>query len=107
MRGGFPQNPRYPRDQPAPGMAPPVMMQSSQELSASMLASATPEVQKQILGERLYPMVFKENAKLAAKITGMFLEMETSEILTLLEMPSELHNKVQEALQVLEQTNLA
>jgi polyadenylate-binding protein len=105
MRGP-PQN-RYPRDQqPVQGMVPPVMMQS-QELSASMLAAATPEVQKQILGERLYPLVFKENPKLAAKITGMFLEMETSEILTLLEMPAELHSKVQEALQVLEQTNLA
>jgi polyadenylate-binding protein len=105
MRGGVPQN-RYPREQPQQVMPPQTMM-PSQELSASMLASATPEVQKQILGERLYPLVFKENQKLAAKITGMFLEMETSEILTLLEMPSELHSKIQEALLVLEQTNLA
>ncbi len=81
------------------------MMPAPTELSASMLANATPEVQKQILGERLYPLVYKENPKMAAKITGMFLEMETSEILTLLETPVELHNKVQEALQVLEQTN--
>jgi polyadenylate-binding protein len=100
------QNRGYPRDQQVPGAMPPqVMMQQPQELSASMLAAATPEVQKQILGERLYPLVFKENQKLAAKITGMFLEMETSEILTLLEMPAELHNKVQEALQVLDQTS--
>jgi len=101
MRGGAPQT-RYPRDQGMPQQ--PMMMQQPAELSASMLASASPEVQKQILGERLYPLVFKENPKLAAKITGMFLEMETSEILSLLEMPSELHSKVQEAMQVLEST---
>lgn len=98
MRGA-PQ-PRYPREQ-VPQQ--PMMMQAPIELSASMLANASPEVQKQILGEKLYPLVFKENPKHAAKITGMFLEMETSEILSLLEMPAELHSKVQEALQVLEQ----
>jgi polyadenylate-binding protein len=100
---GAPQGARYPREQGMPQM--PMMMQPPQELSASMLASASPEVQKQILGERLYPLVFKENPKLASKITGMFLEMETSEILSLLEVPSELRGKVQEAMAVLEQTN--
>jgi polyadenylate-binding protein len=103
--GGVPQN-RYPREH-QPVMQPPMMMPPHQELSASMLASATPEMQKQILGERLYPLVSKENEKHAAKITGMFLEMEISEILTLLEMPAELSNKVREAMAVLEQTGQA
>jgi polyadenylate-binding protein len=97
-RGGMPQQGRFPQQRE---MMP---QQQQPELSASMLASATPEMQKQILGERLYPLVYKEQQKFAAKITGMFLEMDTSEILTLLEMPSELHNKVAEAMLVLEQT---
>ena len=85
-------------------MNAPVMM-PPQELSAPMLANASPEMQKQILGERLYPLVFKENPKMAAKITGMFLEMDTTEILTLLEMPTELSAKITEAMSVLESTN--
>jgi polyadenylate-binding protein len=103
MRGGMQQmggQPRYPREQqPIP------QQMGSQELSSSMLASATPEMQKQILGERLYPLVYAENPKLAAKITGMFLEMETSEILQLLEATGELKNKVSEAMRVLEQAD--
>ncbi len=53
----------------------------------------------------MYPLVYAENPKLAAKITGMFLEMETSEILQLLEAPAELKNKVTEAMRVLEQAD--
>jgi polyadenylate-binding protein len=103
FRGAGPQR-GYGRggEQAPPGAVQAPVMVPPQELSAPMLANATPEMQKQILGERLYPLVYKENPKLAAKITGMFLEMETSEILTLLEMPSELSNKIQEAMQVLE-----
>lgn len=113
-RGGFrgaPQQQRYAgpgRDQPqqpnAAGVMPAPVMLPPQELSAPMLANASPQEQKQILGERLYPLVYKEHPKLAAKMTGMFLEMETSEILALLEMPSELQSKISEALEVLEST---
>jgi len=94
MRGG--PNPRYQRDQPQaqPG-----------ELSAAMLANASPEMQKQILGERLYPLVFNKQPELAAKITGMFLEMDTAEILTLLDSQNELDSKIQEALVVLQSAN--
>jgi len=91
MRGG--PNPRYQRDQP---------QSQSGELSAAMLANASPEMQKQILGERLYPLVFSKQPDLAAKITGMFLEMETAEILTLLDSQNELDSKIQEALVVLQ-----
>ncbi|KAA8516633.1 hypothetical protein F0562_016861 [Nyssa sinensis] len=57
--------------------------------------------QKQILGERLYPLVQKNKPDLAAKITGMLLEMDNSELLLLLESPESLTAKVEEAVQVL------
>jgi len=71
------------------------------ELTASMLASATPEMQKQMLGERLFPLIQQSQPELAAKITGMLLEMEVAEILTLLDSQSELQAKIQEAIDVL------
>ncbi|XP_038905827.1 polyadenylate-binding protein 7 [Benincasa hispida] len=74
--------------------------QGSQILS-SMLASSPPDQQKQILGEHLYPLVQKRKPDLAAKITGMLLEMDNSELLLLLESPESLAAKVEEAVQVL------
>lgn len=102
QRGGKPAmrgqgGPRYPRDQ---------QPSQSGELTAAMLANATPEMQKQILGERLYPLVHAKQPELAGKITGMFLEMETSEILTLLDSQADLDAKVDEALTVLKSTGM-
>ncbi|KDP29218.1 hypothetical protein JCGZ_16607 [Jatropha curcas] len=71
------------------------------EMLSSMLAAASPEEQKQILGERLYPLVQKHKPDLVAKITGMLLEMDNSELLLLLESPESLAAKVEEAVQVL------
>lgn len=82
---------------------PPAATMSQGELTASMLASATPEMQKQMLGERLFPLIQQSQPDLAAKITGMLLEMEVAEILTLLESQSELQAKIQEAIDVLNQ----
>ena len=41
---------------------------------ASMLASAPPQEQKRILGERLFPLIQAMHPTLAGKITGMWLE---------------------------------
>ncbi|KAF2289818.1 hypothetical protein GH714_038797 [Hevea brasiliensis] len=71
------------------------------EMLSSMLAAASPEEQKQILGERLYPLVKKHKPDLVAKITGMLLEMDNSELLLLLESPDTLASKIEEAVQVL------
>merc|ERR1719310_423940 len=54
----------------APPMAPP------QEMTASSLAAAPPEQQKQLLGERLFPLISAVEPGLAGKITGMLLEMD-------------------------------
>jgi polyadenylate-binding protein len=71
-------------------------------LTASALASASPEVQKNMIGERLYPLIHQSQPELAGKITGMLLEMDNSELLHLLESPDALNSKISEALQVLE-----
>lgn len=70
-----------------------------------MLANASPEQQKQILGERLFPLVQQLQPELAGKITGMLLEMDNSEVLLLLDNPEALQNKVDEAIEVLKQHN--
>ncbi|KAJ1697744.1 hypothetical protein LUZ63_006256 [Rhynchospora breviuscula] len=68
---------------------------------ASALAKSTPDQQRIILGERLFPLVDQLEHDLAAKITGMLLEMDRDEILHLLESPDELKSKVDEAVRVL------
>jgi len=71
-------------------------------LTASALASASPEMQKNMIGERLYPLIHQSQPDLAGKITGMLLEMDNSELLHLLESPEALKAKIDEAIQVLE-----
>merc|ERR1711998_75042 len=71
---------------------------------------APPQQQKQILGEKLYPIIEKHPAVLAdqaGKITGMLLDMDVSELLNLYEAPDALHQKVIEAINVLAHHGMA
>ncbi|XP_015942532.1 polyadenylate-binding protein 3 [Arachis duranensis] len=69
---------------------------------ASALASATPENQRVMLGEHLYPLVERLTpTQHTAKVTGMLLEMDQSEVIHLIESPEDLKIKVSEAMQVL------
>ncbi|KAJ7946074.1 Polyadenylate-binding protein [Quillaja saponaria] len=68
---------------------------------ASALANATPEQQRTMLGENLYPLVEQLEPENAAKVTGMLLEMDQTEVLHLLESPEALKAKVAEAMDVL------
>ncbi|KAM4570487.1 embryonic polyadenylate-binding protein isoform X2 [Fundulus heteroclitus] len=71
-------------------------------LTASMLAAAPLMDQKQLLGERLYPLIHALHPNLAGKITGMLLEIDNSELLHMLESPESLNSKVDEAIAVLQ-----
>ncbi|XP_054642119.1 embryonic polyadenylate-binding protein-like isoform X1 [Dunckerocampus dactyliophorus] len=86
---------------PAPVMEP-VHTQGNEPLTASMLAAAPLVDQKQLLGERLYPLIHALHPTLAGKITGMLLEIDNSELLHMLETPECLHSKVDEAIAVLQ-----
>ncbi|CBI19489.3 unnamed protein product, partial [Vitis vinifera] len=68
---------------------------------ASALANATPDQQRTMLGESLYPLVDQLEHEMAAKVTGMLLEMDQTEVLHLLESPEALKSKVAEAMDVL------
>uniref|UniRef100_A0A8C1HU26 Polyadenylate-binding protein n=1 Tax=Cyprinus carpio carpio TaxID=630221 RepID=A0A8C1HU26_CYPCA len=81
---------------------PAVHVQGQEPLTASMLAAALPQEQKQMLGERLFPLIQNMHPSLAGKITGMLLEIDNSELLHMLESPESLRSKVDEAVAVLQ-----
>jgi len=95
--------------QPGMGMRPQMQPQPQSQpsgpgapLTAAALAAAPPAVQKQLLGEKLFPAIQRFQPEFAGKITGMMLEMDNSELLILLESEAQLKNKVDEAMRVLE-----
>merc|ERR1712187_307759 len=90
--------------QQQPQQQAPAQAQPGAPLNAATLAAAPPAVQKQMIGEKLFPAISKFQPELAGKITGMMLEMDNSELLMLLESESQLKGKVDEAIRVLEQT---
>lgn len=57
--------------------------------------------QKQMLGERLYPLVSQMQPELAGEITGMLLDIDNTELLHLLESRESLEAKVKEGIAVL------
>jgi len=79
-----------------------VVMQGQEPLTASLLATASQSEQKQMIGERLFPLVQEHQPHLAGKITGMLLEIDNSELLHMLESRDLLSSKVEEAVQVLQ-----
>merc|ERR1711978_405298 len=96
MAMGGPQP--VPQQQPQPA----VLIQGQEPLTASMLAAAPPQEQKQMLGERLFPLIQNMYPELAGKITGMLLEIDNSELVHMLEHNESLKGKVDEAVAVLQ-----
>ena len=97
-----------PQPMPQPGQQPSAIAQPPQSaanapLTAAALANASDADQKNMIGERLYPLIQAIEPTLAGKITGMLLEMDNPELLHLIESPESLTAKVSEALQVLRQ----
>jgi len=86
----------------APVAQPAVHIQGQEPLTPSMLASALPQEQKQMLGERLFPLIRDIYPELAGKITGMLLEIDNSDLLHMLEDRTSLKAKLDEAVAVLQ-----
>merc|ERR1719234_1272834 len=112
---GRPQQYKYTQEarnsMPAQGRPTPVQANTQQgsvvvagqePLTTAMLAAAPMQEQKQMLGERLFPLIQRQHAELAGKITGMLLEIDNSELLHMLEDPASLQGKVEEAVTVLQ-----
>lgn len=108
---GQPQQrvPQQPMIMPMQGQAPQQQMMPMQAaardanapIDDQALAAADPHQQKNMIGERLYPLIYQHQDKLAGKITGMLLEMDNAELLNLIESPDALLSKIEEALEVL------
>jgi len=82
----------------------PIMPEVPVKLTSAYLASLSADDQKAQLGERLYPMIAKNQPELSGKITGMILESCSSdEMLQLLDNEGALNEKVEEALKVLQE----
>ncbi|XP_037941390.1 polyadenylate-binding protein isoform X2 [Teleopsis dalmanni] len=96
------------RNQPVVQQVPPtqqgqqIHQKGQDKILASLLANAKPQEQKQLLGERLYPLIERMHSHLAGKITGMLLEIENTELLHMIEDNEALKAKVEEAVAVLQ-----
>jgi hypothetical protein len=62
---------------------------------------STGENKKDILGAQLYPLIFAHQPELAAKITGMLLELDDDEIAFLISSSNDLLNRIREAFELL------
>jgi polyadenylate-binding protein len=77
------------RGQAVPPMAQPSLVPTRDDapnagsLTLQALTAAPPTQQKQMLGEAIYPKIQAQQPELAGKITGMLLEMDNAELLTL------------------------
>lgn len=97
------RNPGMPQaQQMTQGPTQAINIHGQEPLTASMLAAAPPQEQKQMLGERLFPLIQGMYPELAGKITGMLLEIDNSELLHMLESRESLKAKVDEAVAVLQ-----
>jgi len=90
-----------PQANPA-GYSNSIVVAGQEPLTPAALANATPQEQKQMLGERLFPLIQGMQPELAGKITGMLLEIDNTELLHMLESRESLKAKVEEAIAVLQ-----
>lgn len=94
---------RYTQPRPQPMTASSRVPAAGNGLDPAQLAAMSAEERMNVLGETLYNRIIEVNPQLAAKITGMLLEMGTPEILEVLEDNNALLAKVNEAIAVLHQ----
>jgi len=104
MPGGAPPMPQQMPGAPMPQQQAPPQQDVGGGLTLQALTQATTEEAKNMLGERLYPLIQRSRPEEAGKITGMLLEMDNAELINLIESPNDLTQKIEEAVQVLEST---
>lgn len=73
-----------------------------QPLTATALARYPPQEQKMMLGERLFALIHPRCPDRAGKVTGMLLEMDNAELLSMLENQAALNAKIEAAEVVLQ-----
>ena len=74
-----------------------VKVPGQEPLTATMLAAAPPQEQKQMLGERLFPLIQRMYPYLANKITRMLLKNDNAMLLNMLKDHNFLESKINEA----------
>ena len=85
------------------GFAAAVLTGQEKPLTAAALASAPPGMQKQMLGDKLFPAIRKYRPELADKITGMMLEKDNGELLALLGSERKLKSMIDETMRILKE----
>lgn len=87
MNVGMPPGPTFGQNQGRVGGlgagGPPTVGASGASAQLEALAAAPPNQQKQLLGEAIYPKIQVLQPELAGKITGMLLEMDNQELMSL------------------------
>lgn len=63
--------------------------------------NSKPEDRKRIFGEAIYQEIFKKYDKLTGKITGMIIELDEFELLSMMENKKILYQKAKEAMKIL------
>ncbi|KIJ44027.1 hypothetical protein M422DRAFT_168750 [Sphaerobolus stellatus SS14] len=98
---GAPANRGAAKRTPAPQITPSALATDVPTITSQTLNAAGPTEQKQMLGEVIYMKIAPAQPELAGKITGMLLEMDNNELLTLLDDAEAMTQKVNEAMAVL------
>ncbi|XP_075684163.1 polyadenylate-binding protein 1-A-like [Rhinoderma darwinii] len=95
-------NPQQIIIQPQVAVQQPTVFLDQPSAPSILAPPVSPGDQKQMLGERLFSLIQAMIPTLAAKITGMLLELDDSEVLQMLQSPEYLRSKVDEAVAVLQ-----
>jgi polyadenylate-binding protein len=103
---------RAPQQQPkakGPRNQQPDQGHVSGDLTLMGLSRESFENQKLLIGERLYPLIHQVKGEMAGRITGMFLDSgwTIEELLSLLSNEAKLHEKIDEAVGVLDKSEAA
>ena len=77
------------------------LSEPEENLTKTTLDARPPQERKQILGEKLYPMVQINYPELAGKITEMLLDLDNEVVLEILQDKNSLKEKVEKALEFL------